>query len=164
MPLALHLSIHLFFALLCGYLAGSYFKRLELCLIAGIMAGFLIDLDHVLEYFLVFGFNFNLQYFFEGRQFLTSGRNLLLFHAWEYAPLFLLAGFWLRSKKAALAAFLITFALAGSLHLISDCFINGFAPRFYSLSYRVSRGFWAEQLLPAADLERNRALKLELGI
>jgi len=164
MPLSLHLSIHLFFALLCGYLAGRYFKRLELCLIAGIMAGFFIDLDHVLEYFLVFGLDFNLQYFIEGRQFLTSGRNFLIFHAWEYAPLLLLVGFLLRQKKAALSAFLITFALAGSVHLLSDCFINGFSPRFYSLSYRASRGFWADKLLPLEDLERNRLLKQELGI
>ena len=63
MPLALHLGIHFALAVLSGYLLGSYFNNKKLGVIFGILGGFLIDLDHVLEYFLVFGPSFNLQYF-----------------------------------------------------------------------------------------------------
>ena len=33
-----------------------------------------------------------------------------------------------------------------------DCFINGFTPEFYSISYRAAHNFSAEEILPAKNL------------
>jgi hypothetical protein len=146
MPLALHLSIHFTVAVLTGYFCGRYFKQMLLGLIAGVMGGCLIDLDHVLEYFLTFGLRFSFTEFFNGYQFLASERTYLFFHAWELVPILLIIAYLVRQKKKV-AIFLISLAAAGFVHLISDCFINNYSPRNYSIIYRASQGFKTEQLL-----------------
>lgn len=163
MPLYIHLTIHFVIALLAGYLIGSFFKEKRRGIIFGILGGFFIDLDHVLEYFFVFGPHFNLLYFFESRQFLISEKIILVFHAWEYVPLFLLLAYLLRKWKNVKVAF-ITLAFAGSLHLVSDIFINGYYFRYYSLIYRYQQEFLAPNLLPSAIYQKNLDYKEELGI
>ena len=163
MPLPLHLSIHLFFALLSGYLAGKYFKNVPLGIFIGFCGGFLIDLDHVLEYFLVYGPHFNLLYFKQGRQFLSSGQTHIWFHAWEYLPILLGLGYLFRKNKTAKIIF-FTLAFAGSIHLISDCLINQCSLEFYSLSYRAANGFSSEKILSPENYRKNIELKQELGI
>ena len=163
MPLAIHLGIHFALAVLSGYLLGAYFNNKKLGVIFGILGGFLIDLDHVLEYFLVFGPSFNLQYFFESRQFLASDMVRIYFHAWEYLPLLLIFAFVFR-KKDKIKIALITLALAGSIHLVSDVLINDSYFKYYSLSYRASHNFSAKDLIPEEQYEQNMILKDKLGI
>ncbi len=163
MPLSLHLFIHFILAVLMGYLVGACFKDVRIGIIFGILGGFLIDLDHVLEYFLVFGPTLNLRYFFESRQFLASGRTRLYFHAWEYAPILLLGAVLLRKFKKVKVA-LVALALAGSLHLISDVIINDHYFNYYSISYRAKRNYSSELLLTPEQYSANQGLKLKLGI
>jgi len=163
MPLTLHLFIHFSLAVLTGYICGRIFKDVYLGLLAGLLAGFFIDLDHVLEYFLVFGPSFNLQYFLESRQFLLSDKIRLYFHAWELA-LLLLVGAWFFRHRQKAKLFLITLALAGTVHLISDVFINNYNFKYYSLVYRYQKGFAAEKLLSPAAYQLNQEYKKELGI
>lgn len=163
MPLAIHIFIHFSVALLTGYICGRIFKDVYLGILAGLIGGFFIDLDHVLEYFLVFGANFNLQYFLESRQFLVSDKIRLLFHAWEYVPLlFLLAWAFIKHKKTKI--FLITLAFAGFTHLISDVLINNYHPRHYSLIYRYQKDFQAEKILSTDNYQLNLKYKKILGI
>jgi hypothetical protein len=163
MPLSLHLAIHFFSAILVGYLAGKHFKKIPLGIIVGICGGFLIDLDHILEYFLVYGPNFNLLYFIQGRQFLLSDKVHLWFHAWEYVPILLIFAYGFRKNKTV-QTILITLALAGSVHLLSDSIINQYPLKFYSLIYRSEQGFSAEKLIGEANYQKNKESKLELGI
>ncbi len=163
MPLYLHLLIHLSLAILTGYVAGRFFKNVYLGLIAGLAAGFFIDLDHVLEYFLVFGPSFNLQYFLESRQFLLSDKIRLYFHAWEYVPLFLAVA-WLFRKRQKVKIIFITLAIAGTVHLISDVFINNYNFKYYSLVYRYQQDFASEKLLSPAAYQFNQEYKQKLGI
>lgn len=163
MPLYIHLSIHFIVALLSGYLIGSFFKKRKIGIIFGILGGFLIDLDHVIEYFLVFGIRFNLLYFFESRQFLISDKIRLVFHAWEYVPVLLLLAYFLRKWKNVKVA-LITLAFAGAIHLVSDIFINGYYFRYYSIIYRYRQEFLAPNLLSSSAYQANLNYKEELGI
>ena len=163
MPLAIHLSIHFTLAVLSGYLIGRFFNREKIGLIFGILGGFLIDLDHVLEYFLIYGLHFNLQYFFESRQFLISDQIRLYFHAWEYLPILLILAYIFKKKKNIKVA-LITLAFAGTIHLISDVFINNYYFKYYSIYYRYSLNYSAKDLLPSAIYDLNREQKLELGL
>lgn len=162
-PLFWHLFIHFFFAILSGYLAGYYFKNIPLGIMFGFMGGFLIDLDHVLEYLLVFNGQFNLQHFFDGRQFLFSEQLHLWFHAWEHALVLLLIAYFFRRNKTV-KIIVMTLAFAGTIHLISDCIINRVPPQFYSLSYRASRGFAMKNLMTPEVYQINQKLKLELGM
>jgi membrane-bound metal-dependent hydrolase YbcI (DUF457 family) len=162
-PLPLHLLIHFFLAVIVGYLAGRYFKKINIGVIVGICGGFLIDLDHVLEYFLVYGFHFNITYFFEGRQFLISNQLHLWFHAWEYIPIILLLAWFLR-KYLNVKAALVTLALAMSVHLLTDCVINQVSPEFYTLSYRMSKNFSCQKLMSPEAYQKNLELKQKLGL
>ena len=162
-PLSLHLSIHFLLALLSGLLAGYYFRERLVSILAGIAAGFLIDLDHVLEYLLVFKGRFNFQYFFEGRQFLTSEQLHLWFHAWELAPLLLIIA-WLFRRQRVVKIIAVTMAFAGAVHLATDLVINQVPPKFYLLSYRASQDFQMKNLMTADVYKENLELKAELGI
>jgi len=163
MPLYIHLSIHLIVAVLTGYICGRIFKNIYLGIIVGIFGGFLIDLDHVLEYFLVYGPTFNLQYFLESRQFLVSDKIRLYFHAWEFFPILIALGFIFRKRKNLKIIF-FTLAWAGATHLVSDVFINGYYFKYYSLIYRYQHNFSAEQILAPEIYQLNLDYKEKLGI
>ncbi len=163
MPLYIHLLIHFTVAVLSGCLVGWYFKNIKIGIILGIIGGFLIDLDHVLEYFLVYGLNFNLRYFFEGRQFLISDKMRLIFHAWEYIPLFVFLIFIFR-KRAIIKFIFAGIVFAGTLHLISDSLINSYPLKNYSLIYRASQNFSAQKILSPQQYQRNIQERQRLGL
>ncbi len=154
-PLPIHLSIHFVLALLVGYLAYRRTKLFWLSMIAGVLGGFLIDVDHILEYIIVFH-RFSFFGFTKGWQFLWSGRSYLIFHAWEYLPILLGAAYLLRRRRKV-AIFIAVLAIAGFVHLVSDVFINQYPVKFYSITYRLSRDFQASELLPERNLLKNQA-------
>ncbi len=163
MPLSLHLLIHFTLAVFAGYLAGLHFKKIELGILVGFLGGFLIDLDHVLEYFLVNGLHFNLIYFLQGRQFLISDKIHLWFHAWEHVLLLLLLSLAFKRNKVSETIF-ITFAFAASVHLLTDSVINKYPPKFYSLLHRAEVNFSARELMRPEDYQKNQETKIELGL
>jgi riboflavin transporter FmnP len=163
MPLPLHLAIHFFLAVLSGYLVGRRFNKIEIGIIAGILGGFFIDFDHILEYFLFFGPHFNLVYFLQGREFLLTDKIYIWFHAWEYIPILLFVAWLWRSKKTV-ATFILALTLAGAVHLVTDSFINEYQFRNYSLIYRQRIGFSASRLLNPAQYEKYRESRRELGL
>jgi len=153
LPLPLHLFIHFALAVLAGYLVGRHFKRPLVGIIGGVCGGFLIDFDHVLEYFLVFGPHFNLFMFFNGRQFLTSDLVRLWFHAWEYLPLLLIAAWCLR-RRIVVFVFILALALGGTVHLVSDCLINHYPAKNYSLVYRAAHNFSNRELFSPEQYQK----------
>jgi len=158
----LHIFIHFALAILVGYICGRHFKRVILGVIIGFIGGFLIDLDHVLEYLLFFNWHFNFLNFIAGRQFLLSGQIHLWFHAWEYVIIFLL-GAWIFKKYKTIELVLFILAVAMSVHILSDSVINNFPLKYYSLSYRAEMNFAAEKLLSPDEYLKNLELKRELG-
>jgi hypothetical protein len=117
-------------------------------LMAGLAAGgFLIDVDHAIDYVLVEGERdlrpgTFLRYYTEGRM----RRTVLALHSWElFAALVALA--WHTG-----AAWLIGYVAGGLMHLALDLIYNGrYTPHsivcFYSLTYRARQGFDAGRLL-----------------
>jgi hypothetical protein len=162
-PLALHLFIHFILAVFVGFLVGRHFGKAKLGIIAGIAGGFLIDFDHILEYFFIFGPHFNFVYFIEGRQFLISNKIVLIFHAWEYIPALLIIA-WLLRRRQNIYIFLLALTLGGAVHLASDCLINGYYPRNYSLVYRLSKNFNASYMLSPEQRELNAQYRQALGL
>lgn len=162
-PLPFHLLIHLALAILVGFFCGRRFKQIKLGIIIGFIGGFLIDLDHVLEYLIFFNWRFNFLDFIAGRQFLLSDQIHLWFHAWEYV-IVLLLGAWVFKKYKTAQLVLFTLALAISVHILSDSVINNFPLKYYSLSYRAEMNFAAEKLLSPEEYLKNLELKRELGL
>ena len=162
-PLFIHLFIHFVLAASAGLLIGRYFNKAKLGIIAGIVGGVLIDLDHFLEYFFVFGFHFNPIYFLEGREFLVSNKILLIFHAWEYIPILLIIAWFLRRRKNA-GIFLLALIFGGIVHLTADCVMNDYPLRNYSLIYRATKDFSVPLLLNPSQQEWNAELRRELGL
>ena len=163
LPLPLHLFIHFFLAIATGYLLGRHFKKVWLGIIFGFLGGFLIDLDHVLEYFFVFGLRFNLVYFLQGREFLTGEKVHLIFHVWEYLPLLVLIAIIFRKRKIFQAA-ILTLAVAASVHLLTDCLINSYPVKFYSIVYRAENGYSAQKLFSPEQYIEMEESKIKLGL
>jgi len=163
MLLSIHILIHFALAVLSGFLVGRYYKNIKLGIIFGIIGGFLIDLDHVLEYFLFYGLHFNLTYFLEGREFLLSDKIRLFFHAWEYIFIFLVLIIIFR-KRILIKFVFITIMLAGTVHLISDCLINNYPPQNYSLIYRARVRFAMQEILSPEQYQNNMDEKAKLGL
>lgn len=160
MSLALHLSIHFLLAISVGLLVGRFFRSWPVALTASILGGFLIDIDHVLEYIFFFH-NFNISGFLSGQQFLLSQKNYLYFHAWEYLPLILFLA-WAFRKKEKVFVSLLALACGVFVHLATDVAINRFSIKFYSITYRAEHNFLAQDILPAWQLEKDAKLRQEL--
>jgi len=162
-PLPLHLLIHFTLAVLAGYLVGRRLGKTELGIIAGILGGFFIDRDHILEYFLVYGPHFNLVYFLEGRQFLLSDKIRIWFHAWEYIPVLLIVAYFWRRQKAVYV-FILALTLGGLIHLMTDCLINQYPPQNYSLLYRSRHNFSAQELLSPEQYYKYQKDRQDFGM
>lgn len=62
--------------------------------------GFLIDVDHLFDYFAYYGFNIGLARFFDVCSYVeASSKAYIFFHGWEYLLPFWLIGRWLGKKK-----------------------------------------------------------------
>ena len=94
----------------------------------------LIDLDHLLEYYL-YRRGFSFREFFSGRKKKKKGTIIIFLHAWEYVVVLLLLALWRESLGLALTAF----ALAA--HLAFDQLSWPLHPLSYSLFWRWRVGF-----------------------
>ncbi len=161
-PLSLHLFIHFFLAVLVGYFIGLELGFMFWSVTAAILGGFFIDLDHVLEYFLVFPWHFNLKSFFADRQFVQSGKIHIFFHAWEHIPLLFILIYLFRDYKI-LSVSIFSLTIGGIVHLISDCYINNFPIKNYSLFYRYRHHFSAQELLKPEQYQKHLLKKQNLS-
>ena len=76
--------LHLFLSLLVGFIVWKIWKKPLVSFASAIVGGFLIDADHLFDYFVAFCWKFSLPDFLAGRQFLASDRLFLPLHGWEY--------------------------------------------------------------------------------
>jgi len=117
----------------------------------------LIDLDHLIDYFLAFGPDFRLDYFASGYQFLKSGKIYVLFHGVEYVIIALILAALLKNK-ACKSAFLAV-ALGLFFHLSADSVANDIPAKSYSLIYRIENRFELEKLVSREHYEKHLIIK-----
>ncbi len=153
MNLFSHLSIHLFFAFLAGLIAWRIYKKSFTSFFGGFFGGFLIDFDHCIDYFLAFGPSFKLEYFIQGYQFLKSDKIYVLFHAWEYGILLMLASFLFKNK--ILRSAFLGLALGLFFHLITDVFIDKMPPASYLIIKRIESNFETRKLVYPENWEQH---------
>lgn len=166
MNIALHELIHLLLSLLPATIIIIAFKNMfkkhnyliTLLLITSLIGGFFIDLDHLIDYVLAFGFHFKLDYFIKGYQFLKSDKIYVLLHSYELVVFLLLISIIFMSfralarnlsNKKLMFISLLTFTLGLSmlLHVIFDVIENELPPQTYSLIYRIKNNFDTKNLV-----------------
>ena len=141
MNLLAHLSIHFALSVIAGFIAWKLWKQPLVSFFGAIMGGVLVDMDHFIDYFLELGFNFNLNYFIQGYQFLQSGKIYILFHGWEYVIILLVAAY-LAKKRLILKSVLFAAAVGLFFHLSFDLYVNdGVMIKTYSVVYRLTNNF-----------------------
>lgn len=169
MSLSLHLLIHVLLSLAVGMVVWRIWRKPVASLFGALLGGVFIDLDHLIDYVLVFGPHFRLDYFLRGYQFLQSGKVYVLFHGWEYVIILLLSLFFIRKKSLAAAAFVLSLAVSMLFHLCFDVYVNdGMTVRAYSVLYRLSHNFDSKEMVTSEHyenflLEREKVLFLEHG-
>ena len=94
-----------------------------------------IDLDHLFDYFMFFGFNFHLKYFLR-RDYIISRKVYVPCHSWELVITLIVISIFLKIKLLCI----ISFALF--IHLLIDQFFHhSQSPLFYLLSWRIINKF-----------------------
>lgn len=138
-----HELIHFLICLLIGYFVGKKFDELRLGLVSALLGGFFIDLDHLIDYFLAFGLNFNFYYFLSGYQFLKTDKLIIPLHSFELVFILLTIGifFYRIKKKAEISVIIFAFSISLFFHLLFDTYTNELPIKSYLLLYRYQNNF-----------------------
>lgn len=97
---------------------------------------YFIDLDHLVEYFQIYGLGFNPLEFFRLDFFKIAGHAILPLHGWEWV---LGLAYLTRKKKWSFVPKIIMLGIA--THLLWDTIDNGLPPVFYFIIHRALTGF-----------------------
>jgi len=122
--------------------AGAYFFTggSWLYALAAFFTGFLVDVDHVLDYIREMR-KFDMKDMFIKSYKGDFNRLYVILHAWEYIPLALIAGAVTGHMTAALV-----FSAAYFSHLLPDQLMNNTKPFGYFMTYRIMKKFKMSEL------------------
>lgn len=159
MNLVLHLLIHFFFSSVAGLITWLFWGNAGVSFTAGFFGGFLIDLDHLIDYFIAFGPKFNALYFLRSYQFLKNDKIYVLFHGWEYIILSATA-LLIIPVSGELEAAVRGLTFGALFHLVADRYINpGMSYKAYSLFFRVWKGFKLREIVTPEHYLKHQELK-----
>ena len=130
---AVHLTLSLIVGIVLAIIFGNW-----LAILAAIITGSLIDLDHFVDYFIYKKFQrFNLKEFLASDYFNDFGKTYILLHGFEYALALIVLGvifFDLRWLFFSLG-------ISNLVHLIYDTIYNKPIWPTYFISFRVAKNF-----------------------
>lgn len=152
MSLIAHLTIHFISGIIAGLIVWRVWKNFYLSSFFSIIGAVLIDLDHFIDYFIAFGWNFRFEYFIRGYQFLENGKIYVIFHGWEYVVLLIVLVAILKNR--AVKAAILALALGLFFHVGADVLLNDIPIRSYSIIYRVKNNFNIQKLVEKGHYER----------
>ncbi|MFQ5952711.1 MAG: hypothetical protein ACE5JK_04825 [Candidatus Omnitrophota bacterium] len=142
---AIDLTTHFVLTLALAWFFYRFTGRWDWSLLV-VLGGVFIDLDHLIDYFLYFGWKFNLKDFFS-HKYLASGRVYVIFHSWE-----LVAIMWAFSFIFSWA---IPIASGMTLHLLIDFFFSHRSrPLFLFLFFRWYNRFKLDKVHPELNYRR----------
>lgn len=161
----LHETIHIVLSLLAGFITYKIFQNqaspIFSLLFFAFLAGVLVDLDHLFDYFFAFGLRFNPKYFVKGYNFLKSEKIYTLLHGFEYVAVFL--ALTLIFKSEVLKSIFLAITLAHFFHLTADIFLNNLPPKSYSLLYRAKHNFNLKDLVYPEHYQQDLIRKKDLN-
>jgi hypothetical protein len=132
-------------------ISGSIYLTTQSATVAGIsfLSGFLIDVDHVIDYIREYGLRPDIGKFLRVFDESRFRKVVLLFHAWELiACLFLLS--WLSGWNEIP----LGICIGAFQHLVLDQFVNGARPWGYFFIYRATKRFTIHKVIREAVLQR----------
>ena len=129
-----HLIGHLIIALIVGFI--SYLKTNNpWFILLSLVVSFAIDLDHLFDYWMAVGVDFNPKKFFKINYFKVNKKVFVLFHSWELVIFVFLLSF------VKSGWFFKTLALAMFFHILWDSISYKIFPWDYSIIWRGLHGF-----------------------
>ena len=131
-----HLFGHLIIALIISFFLYRKTKDLRLVFLC-IFISFAIDLDHLFDFWMAYGFSLDLSKFFEINYFKINGKVFVPFHSWEPVGLILLLSKFAKKYKWIL----LTVGLAMFGHILWDTISYKIVAIDYSLIYRAANNF-----------------------
>lgn len=158
MSLIAHLAIHFISGLIAGFIVWRIWKKPVLSYLLAILSSVFVDLDHLIDYFIAFGWNFKLDYFLRGYQFLENGKIYVLFHGWEYVAILVVLVVVLKSKTAK--SVILALALGLFFHISADVFLNDIPVKSYSIVYRIRNNFEIQRLVDSEHYQRYLTRKI----
>jgi len=121
--------------------AGTYLMTSSwIYAVAAFFTGFILDVDHVLDYIREEK-KFDMKDMFIKSYKGDFKKLYVIFHAWEYIPLALIAGALSGNMTAALV-----FSAAYFSHLVPDQLLNNTKPLGYFMTYRIIKKFNMREL------------------
>lgn len=156
---------HLSLSLLIAIFIYHKWKKLAPSLIGALSGGLFLDIDHLVDYYLAFGTNFNITYFLKGYEFLKSDKIYVFLHAWEWVLLLfvltlIISRFNLKkSVKLITVSLLLSFNLGLASHLTIDTFTNKTIFQAYFLTYRLYRNFELKELVTTEHYTNHKLMK-----
>jgi hypothetical protein len=161
MNLFIHLSTHVVLALLAGFIVWLIYRKPLWSFLAGFLSGVLVDLDHLIDYFLAFGWSFNLVYFRRGYEFMKNNKNYTIFHGWEYVIILLVI--WMLVKNKTAKAVALALALGLFFHLGTDVVIDKLPIKSYSIIYKIKSNFDVEKMVSPEHWEKHQQDRKKFG-
>jgi len=149
---------HLFFSAIAAivvWVVSNKKIKFKQALLLAVMAGFFIDLDHLFDYYLVYGTSFSLNDFITGKHFLLSDKMHIPFHGWEHVVILAIVILIIKSEKVKIMLGVIMLSLF--FHLGVDLITNkGLTFKSYSLISRIKNNFKIERLVTKEHYLKHR--------
>jgi hypothetical protein len=128
---------HFSLSLIAGVIVGYFFANWWAIPLA-LVAGFFIDVDHLIDYLIYKKFRrFDLRNFFTGEYFDRSGKVYVFAHGFEFAMVLIMLG----AIYPNLGWFFYSLGFANLLHLLYDTFANGAIWPTYFFLFRLAKNF-----------------------
>ena len=127
---------HLFGALIAAILTYIFYSNIYLSFIS-FSVSMLVDIDHLLEYFLAEGLSLKIKFkkILSGENIQKIGKIYVIFHAWEYLLLLLII-YAITQNPLCMSLFLGLLS-----HYIVDTLSNEVVPLAYFITYRIKVNF-----------------------
>ena len=161
LPLTIHLIIHFLTGILSGLIVYLLWHQALISFAGGIIGAFFIDLDHFIDYLLVFKLKFRLNYFFGGYAFIKSSKLYIFFHGFEISMIEILIS--LTISNFILKSFLLSIGLGSLFHLVSDVWMNHIPFKTYWLTFRLLNNFNVKKLITDKEYQKHIEDKRRLG-
>lgn len=116
--------------------------------LASFLAGVFIDLDHLVDYYLNYGFDYRFKEVFEAFNNFKLPKIYVFLHSFE-----LLAIFWISIFLFPLNQICFAIGIGVTQHIFLDQIYNPITPKAYFLSYRLANKFKKESVFNPSRLQ-----------
>lgn len=129
---AVHFLLSITVGVCVGYITGNWWA-----LPMALASGFLIDADHLIDYFIYSGGKFSIGEFRSSNYFDRSGKVYVFAHGFEYAIALIILGL----IFPHLGWLFFSLGISNLLHLLYDTAVNGAIWPTYFISFRIAKNF-----------------------